>query len=68
MRSFLLGTGWFFAIVASAHLLRMILRWPVSIASVAVPMWPSAVAVCIAGVLSVSAFRLANSLRHAHLH
>lgn len=41
-----------FGLMAVLHLLRMVLRWPASIAGWPVPMWLSVVAVVAAGGLS----------------
>lgn len=63
-------SGVFFGLLAAAQLARFLFRWPVQVASVNVPLWPSAVAVVITGALATWAFRTASRLsphntRHA---
>ena len=57
MRRYTLVSGLVFALVACGQLVRLILQWPVRIASVDVPVWASGVAVVIAGALAIWAFR-----------
>jgi hypothetical protein len=52
-------TGTIFVIVAVAHALRLVLKWPVIIASWQVPMWLSAVAFVIAAYLAYEALHRA---------
>ena len=63
-------SGVFFLLVALAQLARLLLRWPVQVASVSVPLWASAVAVLITASLAAWAFRAASTpsstdVRHA---
>ena len=60
MRRYALVSGLFLTLVTCAQLLRLILRWPVRIATVDVPLWVSGVAVLIAGSLAVWAFRVSS--------
>lgn len=56
-RTFAFVAGTIFAIVALAHLLRLIAGWPVVLNTWPVPMWASGVAVLVAGYLAFAAFR-----------
>jgi hypothetical protein len=60
-KTFVLITGVIFAIVALAHLLRILMGWPVVIDNWTVPMWVSWIALVIAGALSY--FGLSIGLR-----
>jgi hypothetical protein len=55
-KSYCLVTAVVFALVAAAHLLRAIYRWPVSIETVPIPGWVSWVAVPVVGALSTWGF------------
>jgi len=61
MHRYVLVSGIFLLLLACGQLLRLILRWPVTIAGVAIPLWPSAVAVLIVGSLAIWAFRVRAS-------
>ena len=63
MRRYATVSGVFFALLATAQLARLLLRWPVRVASVSVPLWPSALAVVIAAAFAAWAFRTAYTLR-----
>ena len=58
MRTYIQTTGVVFAIVALAHVVRLVLDWPAQVAGWAVPIWISWVAILVAGALCVWAFRL----------
>ena len=60
MRRYELVSGIVFTIVALAQLTRTLLGWPVQIAGVSVPLWPSGLAFLITGSLAVWAFRSAG--------
>ena len=60
MRRYELVSGILFTIVALAQLTRTLLGWPVQIAGVSVPLWPSGLAFLITGSLAVWAFRSAG--------
>jgi hypothetical protein len=51
-KTFILIAGVIFAIVALAHLLRILMGWPIEIDNWTVPMWLSWIALVIAGGLS----------------
>jgi len=57
MRRYVMVTGIFLALVTCVQLLRLILRWPVTVAGISIPLWASVVAALIAGSLAVWAFR-----------
>jgi hypothetical protein len=63
MRPYLIVTGIVFGAVALAHLLRLIYGWSVQIGAEVVPMWISAIALLVAGVLCVWAFAIARGAR-----
>ena len=54
-------SGVFFGLLAAVQLMRLLFRWPVQVASVSVPLWASALAVVITGVLATWAFRTAST-------
>ena len=53
----------FFGLLAIMQLARLLLRWPVQVASVNVPLWVSALAVIITGALAMWGFRTVAALR-----
>ena len=60
MRRYVTVTGVFLALVTFAQLLRLILRWPVTVAGVSIPLWASVIAALIAGSLATWAFRVSR--------
>jgi hypothetical protein len=52
-----LSTCVFLALIAVAHLLRVVFQVPVVVGSVNVPLWPSAPAVLVVGGLAVWLWR-----------
>ena len=63
MRTYIQVTGVVFAIVALAHLARLLLDWPAQEAGWVVPMWISWIAILMAGALCIWAFRLVGHIR-----
>ena len=63
MRTYIQITGVVFAIVALAHLVRLLLDWPAQVAGWVIPIWISWVATLGAGALCVWAFRLLGRVR-----
>jgi hypothetical protein len=61
MRRYEMVSGIFFSILALAQLTRLLLAWPVQVATISVPVWLSGVAFLIVGSLAVWAFRSAGS-------
>jgi hypothetical protein len=57
MHRYVVVSGLFLALLACLQLLRLILRWPVTVAGIDIPLWVSAVAALIAGTLAIWAFR-----------
>jgi hypothetical protein len=53
-------SGVFFSLLALVQLTRVVLRWPVQVADVTVPVWASALAFVIAATFAVWAFRTAR--------
>jgi hypothetical protein len=60
MRRYEVVSGIVFTIIALAQLARTALGWPLQVASVSVPLWPSGLAVLITGSLAIWAFRSAG--------
>ena len=58
MHRYVLVSGLFLLLLACVQLLRLILRWRVTVAGVEIPLWASAVAALIAGSLAFWAFRV----------
>ena len=70
MRRYEQVSGIFFVLVAVVQLARLVMRWPVQVASVSVPLWASALAVLITGSPAAWAFRApstpsSTNVRHA---
>ena len=57
MQRFDFASGVFFTLLALVQLMRLVLRWPVTVAGAEVPLWVSGVACLIAGGFAVWAFR-----------
>ena len=60
MRTYVRVSGLFLALLACVQLVRLVMRWPVRVATVDVPMWPSAIAALLVGSLAIWAFRVAS--------
>lgn len=60
MRSYALVSTMFLAIVAVAHLIRAVMRWPILIADLTVPVWASIAAFVFTAGLAVWGFRAAG--------
>jgi hypothetical protein len=60
MRHYQQVSGAFFCLVAAVQLTRLLLRWPVQVADVAVPLWPSVLALLLASAFAIWAFRTAK--------
>ena len=58
MKRYALLSGMMFALLALVQLTRVVLQWPVRVATVDVPLWASVLAFLITASLSVWAFRL----------
>ena len=65
MRTYVTISGCVFALVALAHLLRLIYGWAAQVGSFPVPPWMSVVALLVAGALCIWAFALARRARTA---
>lgn len=59
-KNFNLVTTAVFLIIALLHLLRLTYNWEANIASFSVPLWPSALAVVIAGYLAYQSWKLSK--------
>lgn len=57
MRRYVQVSGAFFCLLAAVQLTRTILGWPVQVATVTVPLWPSVLAFLIASTFAIWAFR-----------
>ena len=60
MRRYELVSGTFFCLLAAVQLTRMVLRWPVQVADLAVPLWPSALAFLVTSGFAIWALRTAK--------
>jgi len=60
MRRYEQVSGAFFCLVAAVQLTRLVLRWPVQVADVAVPLWASVLALLVTSALAIWAFRAAQ--------
>ena len=58
MRRYVLVSGLFLALLTCVQLLRLILRWPITVAGASIPLWASAIAAVIAGSLAIWAVRV----------
>lgn len=65
MRRYALVSGLFFALFACVQLLRILMRWPVQVAGISVPVWASVLAAVIVGSLAIWAFRVRAQPNHA---
>ena len=65
MRRYTLVSGLFLTLLTCVQLLRLLLRWPVRVAGIDVPLWVSAIAAAIVGSLAVWAFRARAAGNHA---
>jgi hypothetical protein len=63
MRRYIQTSGAFFGLLALVQLTRALSGWPVQVATVAVPIWASAVAFIITASLAAWAFRTATSMK-----
>jgi hypothetical protein len=54
-----------FGLFALVQLTRLLMRWPVQVDGVTVPLWPSALAVVLAGGLALWGFRVAAATSRA---
>ena len=59
-KTFCLVAGLIFSLVTLAHLLRLVFRWPVSLAEWTVPLWVSVAAVAIFVYLAYEGLRLSR--------
>lgn len=62
-RGYLFISAVVFAVVAAAHLTRLIIRWPIEMAGWSAPHWLSVPGLVVPGLLSAWGFLLA---RHEH--
>ena len=60
MRRYELVSGAFFSLLAIVQLMRVLLAWPVQVASVAVPVWVSGIACLVAATFATWGFRAAR--------
>ena len=57
MRRYTLVSGLFLTLLTCVQLVRLLLRWPVRVAGIEVPLWASGIAAVIVGSLAIWAFR-----------
>jgi hypothetical protein len=60
MRRYVVVSGAFLALLTCIQVLRIIMQWPVRVATIDVPVWASGIAALIVGGLSIWAFRVAG--------
>jgi hypothetical protein len=60
MRRYVQISGAFFSLLAVVQLTRTVLRWPVQIDGVVIPVWASGLAFLIASTFAIWAFRSAQ--------
>jgi len=60
LRNFLKVLGYFFVIIGSLHLLRLVFKWPVSVDGVIIPFWVSVVAFALTALFAYLAFKHAK--------
>jgi hypothetical protein len=65
MRRYTLVSGLFLTLLTCVQLVRVVLRWPVRVAGIDVPLWVSGVAAVIVGSLAIWAFRARAERDHA---
>ncbi len=63
MRTYVVVSALVFDAITALQLARLLLRWPVTVAGFAVPLWVSAIAAIVAGWLAVWAMRLLMQTR-----
>lgn len=59
MRRYVVVSGVFFALLTGVQTLRFLRQWPVRVANLDVPVWASAIAALVTGLLALWAFRSA---------
>jgi ribose/xylose/arabinose/galactoside ABC-type transport system permease subunit len=57
VRRYTLVSGLFLSLLACVQLLRVVMRWPVQVAGLNVPVWVSVLAALVVGALAIWAFR-----------
>ena len=65
MRRYTLVSGLFLTLLTCIQLVRLVLRWPVRVAGIEVPLWVSGIAAVIVGSLAIWAFRARASGDHS---
>src|SRR5438445_86558 len=68
MRRYHQVSGAFFCLLAAVQLTRVILRWPVQIADMAVPLWASVLASLVTLAFAIWAFRTAKGAQSSPGH
>ena len=58
MRRYVIASAILFDLITAAQLVRFLMRWPVTVAGVAIPVWASGIIALITGTLAVWAFRI----------
>ena len=57
MRSYLRASTIVFGLLATVQLIRLILRWPIVVAGLSIPLWVSGIAVLIVGFMAAWGMR-----------
>jgi hypothetical protein len=58
MRRYVLVSGIFLSVLTVVQLLRVVMRWPVTVAGMSIPTWVSLIAAAVLGTLAIWAFRV----------
>ncbi|HEU5218291.1 MAG TPA: hypothetical protein VFU23_06510 [Gemmatimonadales bacterium] len=61
MQRYVRVSGMFFCLLAAVQLTRTLLGWPVQVAGVDIPVWPSVVAFLVTSTFAIWAFRSARA-------
>ncbi len=64
MRTYVLVATIFFDLLTVVQLTRLVLRWPVFVAGVSIPLWVSGIAALIVGSLAIAGMRIFLSSRN----
>ena len=62
MRGYVKVSGVFFILLAAVQLTRVMLGWPIQVATVSVPVWASVIACLITAGFAIWAFRTARGV------
>ena len=61
MRRYVLVSGLFLTLLTFVQVVRLVLRWPVTVAGTSIPLWASVIAALVAGSLAIWSFRVTSA-------